>query len=132
MHSVLGVSNGEGHEMLREDKFEPLIRDYTNKGKQFSDWKSDAWLALNTYVQLQDRFGWSSYQRVFANYHKLSAEERPKNDQQKIDLWMVMFSRVVEENLTPFFRSWGIPITAEAERLVNNLPPTSLRIPNYN
>lgn len=105
------------------------LKTYIDNGKQFSDWQSNYDLAFDTYVQLQKTFGWSAFRTIFANYQQLSESERPSNDQEKIDLWMVMFSMVVEENLAEFFISWGFPISTEAIALVDHLPPTSLRIP---
>lgn len=95
--------------------------------EQFSQWQSNYDLAFDTYVQLQEAFGWSAFKAIFANYQHLSPNECPTNDQEKIDLWMVMFSTAVEENLAEFFISWGFPISTEAIDLVGHLPPTSLR-----
>lgn len=105
------------------------LKTYVENGKQFSQWQSNYDLAFDTYVQLQEAYGWSAYKKIFANYQALSADERPTNDDERIDLWMVMFSRAVEENLADFFISWGFPISSEAVDLVRDLPPTSLRIP---
>lgn len=104
------------------------IKTYVENGKQFSLWQANYDLAFDTYVQLQEAFGWSAYKKVFGNYQLLSQDERPKND-QKIDLWMVMFSTAVEENLYEFFISWGFPISTEAKDIVDYLPPTNIRIP---
>lgn len=106
------------------------LKTYVENGKQFSQWQSDYDLAFDTYVQLQRTYGWSTFKMVFANYQQLTGDERPTNDEERIDLWMVMFSRAVQENMAEFFISWGFPISPEAIKLVGNLPSTSLRIPN--
>ncbi|KAJ6641386.1 TRPM8 channel-associated factor like [Pseudolycoriella hygida] len=105
------------------------LKAYVDNGKQFSQWQSNYDLAFDTYVQLQEAFGWSTYKTIFANYRKLAQDERPKTDAEKIDLWVVMFSQVVEENLAEFFISWGFPISSEVGELLKYLPPTNLRIP---
>lgn len=105
------------------------LKTYVENGKQFSHWQTNYDLAFDTYVQLQKAFGWSAYKKIFANYQQLSQNDRPKNDQEKIDLWMVMFSRAVQENLADFFISWGFPISNNAIALVNHLRSTRLRIP---
>ncbi|XP_037040416.1 TRPM8 channel-associated factor 3-like isoform X2 [Bradysia coprophila] len=128
MHNILLAPTNQTHPRLSDAIAAQSVRQYINDGKRFSDWKSTPFLALLTYIQLQEYFGWSSYQRVFSNYNQLTEGERPKNDQEKIDLWMIMFSRVVEENLTPFFTSWGFPISPGAESKVEDLPSTTLRI----
>jgi hypothetical protein len=88
----------------------------------FELWKSDPFLALTMYVQLQQAFGWGAYKAVFAEYLALEAAERPKNDQQKRDQWMVRFSRRIGRNLGPFFQLWGIPTTEAARESIVNLP----------
>lgn len=105
------------------------IKTYIDNGKQFSQWQTNYDLAFDTYVQVQEAYGWSAYQKVFANYQQLTPEKRPGNDEERIDLWMVMLSRAVEENMAEFFISWGFPISDGAIALVDSLPSTTLRIP---
>jgi hypothetical protein len=88
----------------------------------FAAWKSDPFLALVMYVQLQQAFGWESYQKVFAEYRALAAGERPRNDDEKRDQWLIRFSRQVRRNLAPFFAAWGIPVSASAKAAVAELP----------
>lgn len=106
------------------------LKIYVEDGKHFSEWQSNYDLAFDTYVQLQKVYGWSAYKTVFANYQLLTEDERPTNDEERINMWMVMFSRAVEENMAEFFISWGFPISSKTIELVENLPPTSLRIPD--
>lgn len=128
MNTVLFIPTNETHAQLSDYDVERLLSQYIENGRQFSEWMSDPFLALITYVQLQEAYGWSSYRRVFANYGQLAEDERPHTDQEKIDLWMKMFSRVVEENLASFFISWGFPISSEAVAHISHLPSTTLRI----
>lgn len=104
------------------------IRPYVKDGKKFSVWQSDPWLAIQTYIQLQEAFGWSAYKKVFREYQLMPENKRPKNEEEKIDLWMETFSKAVNQNLAEFFISWGIPISKEAIKRVEHLPATSLRI----
>lgn len=129
MHEIFECPTNETHSGLSDANVAQRLKEYTENGRQFSQWKSDNFLALDIYIQLQETFGWSAYQHIFANYQQLTEDERPQNDQEKIDLWMVMFSKVVEENLAEFFISWGFPISAEAETLVSHFSATTLRIP---
>ncbi|SPE38834.1 conserved exported hypothetical protein [Candidatus Sulfopaludibacter sp. SbA3] len=88
----------------------------------FEKWKSDMDLALVTYEQLLDAFGWAPFRNVFAEYRDLPAAERPKTDAEKRDQWLVRFSRQVHRNLGPFFTAWGIPTSGAARKSIAALP----------
>jgi hypothetical protein len=89
----------------------------------FNQWKSDPFLALSMYVQLQRAFGWQAYREVFAEYRALPAAERPTNDAEERDQWLMRFSRTVGRDLGPFFAAWGVPVSAAARAAVADLPP---------
>lgn len=128
MNTVLFIPTNETHPNLSDYDVKQSLRQYIENGKKFTEWKTDPFLALITYIQLQEAFGWSAYRRVFANYGELTEAERPHSDQEKMDLWMIMFSQVVDENLSAFFISWGFPISSKAVARVSYLPSTTLRI----
>lgn len=95
---------------------------YTAVGKpDFAKWQGDPFLALAMYVQLQHAFGWDAYKKVFAEYRALPAGEKPKAN-ERIDQWMVRFSRTVNRNLGPFFQAWGLPVTDAAIASIAKLP----------
>ncbi len=88
----------------------------------FEHWKSDPFLALAMYVQLQHAFGWEAYFDVFEEYAQLSEAERPRTDAEKRDQWLVRFSRAVGRDLGPFFQAWGVPTSDQARASVADLP----------
>lgn len=90
-------------------------RKYVQEGSPFQRWKAEPFLALLTYMELRDKFGWEPFQAVFKEYQSLPAAERPKDDQQKRDQFMLRFSRAVNTRLDLFFQQrWGIPLSAGA------------------
>lgn len=89
----------------------------------FGRWKSDPFLALAMYVQLQHAFGWQPFMDVFAAYDRLPDEERPRDDAAKRDQWMTRFARAVGRDLGPFFEAWGVPTSPEARASIADLPP---------
>ena len=99
-----------------------VLQKYRDSGSSFAQWKNDPFLALIMYVQLQEAFGWETFQKVFAEYRDLAQGDRPQTDEEKRDQWLVRFSRTVGRNLGPFFESWGIPTSPEARRLIADLP----------
>lgn len=98
------------------------VHAYLSTARDFERWKSDPFLALYMYYQLEQTFGWEPFQQVFAEYRKLPADERPKTDQDKRDQWLVRFSRTIGRNLGPFFDLWGVPVTAAAKEQIAALP----------
>jgi hypothetical protein len=97
-------------------------RKYAATGPEFSKWQADPFLALTMYVQLREGYGWDAYRKVFEEYRNLSPDQRPKNDDEKRDQWMVRFSRTVNRNLGPFFQAWGMPTSESARKSIADLP----------
>ena len=95
---------------------------YDFDAPDFEQWKSDPFLALVMYQQLQQDFGWDAYRQVFAEYRALPDSQRPRSDDEKRDQWMVRFSRQVGRNLGPFFEAWGVPTSRSARNSIAHLP----------
>ena len=108
-----------GHEAVDKP---PSIAAYRAGGAKFDEWKRDPFLALQMYIQLRDAFGWEPFKAVFAEYRHLPADQRPRNDAEKRDQWMVRFSRACGRNLGPFFQAWGVPTSETARKSIASLP----------
>jgi len=121
IETVVGRSPGY-RVRFTEDQILETFRKHRLARAPFDKWKSDPFLALTMYIQLQQTFGWEPFKKVFAEYRKLPQNERPKNDAEKRDQWMVRFSRTVGKNLGPFFVAWGIPVSAGALDSLTDLP----------
>lgn len=121
----------DAHPALSAESRTKKLAEYFAGGPDFGDWKRDPFLALIMYVQLQEAFGWDAFKAVFAEYRGLPDDQRPKDDDEERDQWMVRFSRAVGRNLGPFFETWGVPtspaaresITDLAEWMPEGLPP---------
>lgn len=100
----------------------PKLIKYIAKGSPFEEWKKDPQLALETYILLQKEFSWEAFKTVFAAYQKLTPAEKPKNDQEKRDLWLTMFSDVVQKDLGFYFTRVGIPVSQKALNQVKKYP----------
>lgn len=123
---VLGLPYDSGHEAIRGKEMRAKrIQEHLAKGAPFDAWKNDPFLALMMYLQLYEGFGWGPFERVFAEYPKISRDDRPKTDDAKRDQWMVRFSRAVGKNLGPFFQTWGVPISQAARDSIQDLPSWS-------
>jgi len=107
---------------MAQPNIERQYQAYFKEGCEFKQWKSNPFLALYMYYQLQQKFGWEAFKKVFAQYHELSPDQRPKSDQEKRDQWLVRFSKAVKQNLGPFFQLWGIPISESSQESISSLP----------
>lgn len=109
------------------EDLEERMSKYKENGSTFRIWQEDAFIGLAIYMQMQERFGWSMFKRVFAEYRALPDAERPKSDRDKRDQWMTRFSRTAGTNLAPLFEEWKIPISQSAIDAVSDLPPWKFR-----
>ncbi|KAI9541311.1 hypothetical protein NQZ68_031639 [Dissostichus eleginoides] len=117
---VFGIERGKAHQAMALEKRNGRAKTYAEGGKKLGTWSM--WVALETYMQLQDKFGWDAFKKVFAAYFKISS---PKDNDAKMNLYAVTFSQTVEMNLSAFFKSWGWPINAATEEKLSTLPPWS-------
>ncbi|GIV02386.1 MAG: hypothetical protein KatS3mg015_1216 [Fimbriimonadales bacterium] len=97
------------------------VKELLAEGKKPWD-TGDLALRLYMYVQLKEAFGWEAFQKVFAEYRALPQSERPKNDDEKRDQWLIRLSRTVGRNLGPFFERWGVPTSSTARDSLRDLP----------
>ncbi|MDQ7780867.1 MAG: M60 family metallopeptidase [Planctomycetota bacterium] len=119
IEQLTGKKAEQTHEALQTDLAAKAKRHH-DAGADFGKWKSDPFLALTMYVQLQKAFGWDPFKKVFAEYR--TASDPPENDNGKRDQWMVRFSKAVGRNLGPFFEWWGVPTSESARKSIADLP----------
>ncbi|XP_032401730.1 TRPM8 channel-associated factor homolog [Xiphophorus hellerii] len=115
---VLGLDRTKAHPSITAASRKSSVEEYVKGGKKLSDWK--VWTALETYLQLQEKFGWDAFKKVFAAYHDMT--NRPNDNEGKMNLYAETFSRAVNRNLTGFFKAWGWPIQKATEEELFNLP----------
>ncbi|CAL8360655.1 unnamed protein product [Merluccius merluccius] len=118
---VLGINRAEAHPALQPKSRASRPGDYVKQGKDLKTWNT--WVALETYLQLQEAFGWGAFKNVFAAYQDMA--DVPKDNNGKMNLYTKTFSMAVEKNLCAFFKAWGWPIEAATEEELSKLPPWS-------
>lgn len=121
METLCGKPSGQGHDAMKPDAVDKRLRGYLGMSDKFNRWKSDPFLALTMYHQLRAAFGWETFKKVFAEYRDLPKEQRPRNDDEERDQWMVRFSKAAGKNLGPFFEAWGVPTSSAARDSIKNL-----------
>ena len=118
---VLGISRDVAHSALAPDDRAQRIEDYLAGGADFwADWS--VWTALETYLQLQEAFGWEFFVDLFAEYNGLSGAEEPSGDQARIDQWVERSSLAAGRDLGPFYEAWGFPVSEEVLDSISTLP----------
>lgn len=88
--------------------------EYLSSGAPYKEWTAKPNVALVVYAELARDFGWDAYRKVFRRYEAMPAQDKPKNNQEKIDQWYTTFSEVAGFNLTPLAMFWGIPLSKTA------------------
>jgi hypothetical protein len=92
------------------------------KGGDARAWSDDPFLALMTYVELQQRFGWEPFTRVFQEYERQGRRGRPRSDQEKIDQFVERFSRAVGVDVSPLWIAYGLSVDPAVVKRLADLP----------
>ncbi len=114
--------NAPLHDSMKPDARKRNATKYLNAGAKFETWKSEPFVALLLYFQLKEEFGWDTFKKVFAEYQKLPMNERPKNDDDERDQWLIRMSNACGKNLAKQFDYWGVPTSDAAKKKVESLP----------
>ena len=97
------------------------------KGKTYAEGSAAEKLAMH--LQVRHAFGWDVYREVLAGYSSQQDEDPrqlPKKEQAKRDAWLIRMSQATGRNLAPFYGEvWGIPLSPEAIKEVEDLPAWS-------
>uniref|UniRef100_A0A3P8UFE4 Peptidase M60 domain-containing protein n=1 Tax=Amphiprion percula TaxID=161767 RepID=A0A3P8UFE4_AMPPE len=118
---LLGINRAQAHPAVTLEERKTRMEKFVREGRKPGSW--DMWVALETYLQLQEKFGWDAFKKVFAAYHKMS--NFPNDNHGKMNLYAETFSQIVGMNLAGFFKAWGWPIQAATEEKLSKLPPWS-------
>lgn len=114
---------------MGEEGIQKQVRKWAASGKSHEAWCGDPFLALETFVRLQQAYGWSAFEKLFAEYRTLPNEERPKTDGDKRDQWATRLSRLTGQNIAAVFDAWAIPISDAARQSCARYPrPTDVRL----
>ena len=111
---------------MGEPGIQKQVRKWVAGGKNHEEWCKEPFLALETFVRLQQAYGWKTFETLFAEYRALPQAERPKNDGEKRDQWATRLSRITGQNIAAVFDAWSIPLSDAARQACAKYPrPTS-------
>uniref|UniRef100_A0A672ISH0 TRPM8 channel-associated factor homolog n=1 Tax=Salarias fasciatus TaxID=181472 RepID=A0A672ISH0_SALFA len=114
----LDLNRAQAHSALTKQSRDSTVDKYVKAGRKLIEWNN--WTALETYLQLQEKFGWDAFKQVFSAYHTMS--DVPRDNVGKMNLYTETFSQKVGMNLTGFFKAWGWPIESDTEKKLSHLP----------
>ena len=121
MEEVVGIDRSAGHSALSATSRADRISAYVSGGRNFSaDWS--VWTALETWLQIQEAFGWEPLIAAQAAYLADAPGDDPGTDQGRIDRWVTRMSDATGRDLTPFTDAWGVPLSASVRADVAHLP----------
>jgi hypothetical protein len=119
--TVLGIDRGVAHEALEAEARAERMAAYLASGPDFwGQWS--VWTALETYLQLQEAFGWELFPTVFTQYREMTEAEAPASDADIIDAWVIHTSEAVGMDLTDFYLAWGFPLGDDVLASLSHLP----------
>lgn len=97
---------------------------YFQKTPTYEDWKQNCGMALMTFVQLIKHFGWKAMHKFMKDYeHDIESNRSvlPKNNQEKIDQWVIRYSKIVGRNIKPQFVMFGLPVSESVDAHLKGL-----------
>ena len=122
MEEVIGLDRGLAHSALDPAARQETLDAYLDGGADFwADWS--VWTCLETYLQLQETFGWELFMAINAAHLGLPATSRPDTDQERIDELVILSSETAGLDLTGFYLAWGFPLSDHVEAELAHLPP---------
>lgn len=122
-HEVLKKDWLIGHPAISEEARKENLQKIKHAPIKWQAWKSDPFLALTTYIQLVQEFGWKSWRQYLHSFADSNYGPSPKGDDERRDQFLIRYSKITQKNLGPFFDAWGIPVSATAKAKVSQLEP---------
>jgi hypothetical protein len=97
---------------------------YFKNGPSYEGWSNKCELALYTFAQLIKHFGWSSMKKFLRTYEKDMVNNKsalPVDNHDKINQWVIRYSKIVNLNIKDQFKFWGLPVSDKVDEIVGHL-----------
>lgn len=95
-------------EKMKSEFLKRNVAAWNAAGRPLDPWMNDPFLALDFFAKLIEKYGWETFEKLFAEYRALPENERPKTDLEKREQWCRRLSRLVGEDLSEEFRFLGV------------------------
>lgn len=90
-------------------------------GAPFEVWKDEPFLALHSYRELIEAYGWDALKAVIASYRSDDPSTSLDSDADQRDAWALRYSATVGRDLSGHFQRWGIPLSDRAIAACRNV-----------
>jgi hypothetical protein len=80
----------------------------------YEEWKGNYGVGLYTFAVLFNHFGWQSVYTFLKEYERDitgKSSSLPNNNQEKLDQWVLRYSKIVNFNIAPHFKRFGLPVS---------------------
>jgi hypothetical protein len=118
MADVVGLTLDEMRGNLSDSERRKVRRAYFDAGADIKDWS--VWTALETYLQVQEAFGWEPFTQAFRAYYTMS--DPPRGDEEMFNRWVIEISKATGRDLSDFHQAWGLPVTNATHAALRHLP----------
>ena len=119
MTELVGVNLSQGHSALNTQSRNSRTETYFSGGSQISQWS--VWTALETYLQIQEEFGWEPLTAAYQEYY-YNLTSQPSGDSAEFNEYAKWISIKTGYNMTSYLAAWGFPITEPTQNAVDHLP----------
>ena len=93
---------------------EQQITEYFDSTQSYDLWKKRCGVGLYTFALLIKHFGWEALYTFLKNYEDdivNGASTLPKDNQEKIDQWVIRYSNIINYNIKNYFSMFGLPVS---------------------
>jgi hypothetical protein len=112
---VVGQDCTRGHNALKD--VEKLLSERLGPQK-----KADAFQNLAMYILPIKALGWEAFHKALASYSEPGGGDGIKTREDKMDQWVLRYSRATGKNLAPYFEAFDVTCNPKTKDLLKDLP----------
>ena len=111
--------------LFGEDKFKQFS--LPAQKLSYNDWKNNNYMALATFALLIEHFGWTPMYTFMKEYEDdlRNRNNLPQTNQEKIDQWVLRYSKIIKRNIKPHFEMFGLPVSTKLNHELSTYEPWS-------
>ena len=84
--------------------------------------KNDAWGNLAMYIKTIQAFGWEPLHKTMASYAVPGGADGIKTREQKMDQWVLRYSKATGHNLAPYYAVFDVTCSDATKAAIQSLP----------
>ncbi|MBS1705372.1 MAG: hypothetical protein JST40_05830 [Armatimonadetes bacterium] len=113
--------NGDlgGHGAMAPNEVEARLAAVKANPGAKSYYNLDPWYGLTFWTMIQKEFGFKPITTFFTKMAAKPASDRPRNEQQRKDAFLKDMSQLIQRDLGPYCRMWGVGCSRSAEAAVS-------------